>query len=96
MPRQIEILILCSILVVSLVSCVVPDSEADAGPRVVTRLPTDAEVEQHNAMSDPADRIVCRKEAPVGTNIPKRNCWLVRDLQTISDLHRDELRRALR
>jgi hypothetical protein len=69
----------------------------DSGPRVVTRLPTDAEVEQHNALvNDPGNRIVCRDETAVGTNIPKRKCHVVRDLQNISTFHRQELKRALR
>ncbi|MCH7817211.1 MAG: hypothetical protein IIC60_11640 [Proteobacteria bacterium] len=59
------------------------------------RLPTDAEVEQYNAAVEPAERIVCRQETPVGSNIPKRVCRYVRDIEETSAFHREQLRRAL-
>lgn len=66
-----------------------PDSE----PR--SRLPTDAEVEAYNAQVSAAERIVCRREIPVGTYIPKRVCRLQGDIDDTSNLHRDQLRRVL-
>ncbi len=60
------------------------------------QLPTDAEVEQYNASVDPDDRIVCRAETPVGTNIRRRVCRFVRDVEETSAFHRDQLRRVLR
>lgn len=60
------------------------------------RLPTDAEVEQYNASVPPEEHIICRMETPVGTNIPKRVCRLVKDISETSDFHREQLRRVLR
>ena len=60
------------------------------------RLPTDAEVEQYNASVPPEEHIICRLETPVGTNIPRRVCRLVKDISETSDFHRDQLRRVLR
>jgi len=59
------------------------------------RLPTDAEVEQYNASVAPEERIVCRVETPIGSNIPKRVCRLVVDVEETSTFHRDQLRRSL-
>jgi len=59
------------------------------------RLPTDAEVEQYNASVAPEERIVCRIETPIGSNIPKRVCRLVVDIEETSTFHRDQLRRSL-
>lgn len=74
-----------------LIACTAPNP-VPAEPR----LPTDAEVEQYNASVAPEERIVCRKELPVGTNIPKRLCRLVKDVEETSQFHRDQLRRSLR
>lgn len=60
------------------------------------RLPTDAEVEQYNATVPPEERIVCRNEIPVGSNIPVRKCRLIADIDETSHFHREQLRRALR
>ncbi len=60
------------------------------------RTPTDAEVEQHNALAAADERIVCRRETPVGSNIPRRVCRYARDVAETSDVHRRELRRVLR
>lgn len=60
------------------------------------RLPTDAEVEQYNTQVAAEDRIVCRQEIPVGTNIPQRICRLVVDVEETSDFHREQLRNVLR
>jgi PBP1b-binding outer membrane lipoprotein LpoB len=60
------------------------------------RPPTDAEVEQYNAMVEPDERIVCRDEVNVGSNIPVRRCRLIIDIDETSTFHRDQLRRALR
>lgn len=59
------------------------------------RLPTDAEVEQYNASVPADEHIVCRDEIPVGTNIPRRKCRYLRDIQKTSTFHREQLRRAL-
>lgn len=59
------------------------------------RLPTDAEVEQYNASVAPEERIICRIETPIGSNIPKRVCRLVVDIEETSTFHRDQLRRSL-
>ena len=92
--KQILRTLLSGIVLVLLASCAATNE--DSGPNVVYRLPTDAEVEQHNAlMEDPGDRIVCRTERQVRSSIPVRNCYLVRDLQSVSDFHRQELMRVL-
>lgn len=71
-------------------ACVAPDETAKS------RLPTDAEVEQYKALVPPEDHIVCRQEIPVGTNIPRRVCRLVRDIKETSTFHREQMRRVLR
>jgi hypothetical protein len=38
----------------------------------IRTLPTDAEVAQYNASVEPEERIVCRRETPVGSNVPRR------------------------
>lgn len=65
-------------------------------PASPIKLPTDAEVEQYNASVPPADRIVCRDEVQVGTNIPQRTCRFIADMQTNSSFTRSELMRVLR
>lgn len=60
------------------------------------RTPSDAEVEQYNAHAAEGERIVCRRETPVGSYIPRRMCRYARDIAEASDVHRRELRRALR
>lgn len=80
-------------LLAMLVACVIPPDE---NIEELVRLPTDAEVEQYNASVAPEDRIVCRREIPVGTNIPRRLCRMVRDVEETSTFHRDQLRRVLR
>ena len=62
----------------------------------IRTLPTDAEVAQYNASVAPEERIVCRRETPVGSNVPRRVCRYVRDIEDTSRLHRDQLKRALR
>ncbi len=83
-----------SVLVVltlaALVGCVAP------GEGNFIRPPTPAEVEQYNAMVQPEERIVCRTEVPVGSNIPVRKCRLAVDIDETSVFHREQLRRALR
>ena len=79
-----------SIFVVLSACAVDPDSD---GGR---QLPTDAEVEQYNASVEPDERIICRSERQVASNIPKRVCRYVRDIQETSDFHREQLRRVLR
>lgn len=59
------------------------------------RPPTDAEVEAYNAQVPPDEQIICRREIPVGTYIPKRICRLMVDVEDTSNLHRDQLRRVL-
>ncbi len=65
-------------------------------PAQPIRMPTDAEIEQYNASVDPEDRIVCRNETPVGSNIPKRTCRRVIDMEEDSLFVRQELIRAIR
>ena len=74
-----------------LVSCAVKPGESPQ-----RRLPTDAEVEQYNASVAPEERIVCRNERQVSTNILKRVCRYVRDVEETSSFHREQLRRVLR
>ena len=72
-------------------------SACTTNPAGYTRtLPTDAEVAQYNASVEPEERIVCRRETPVGSNVPRRVCRYVRDIEDTSRLHRDQLKRALR
>lgn len=79
------------LLPLALIAC----ASVPAGESAEQRLPTDAEVEQYNASVSPDERIICRQEIPVGTNIPKRVCRLVQDIQETSQFHRDQLRRVL-
>lgn len=67
-----------------------------AAPSGAPRTPSDAEVEQYNAQAAADERIVCRRETPVGSNIPRRVCRYARDIAETSDVHRRELRRVLR
>ena len=62
----------------------------------VRKLPTDAEVAQYNASVEPEERIVCRRETPVGTNVPRRMCRYIRDIEDTSRFHREQLKRVLR
>lgn len=71
-------------------------SLGDDEQNVVRRPPTPAEVEQYNAMVPPEDRIICRNEVPIASNIPRRVCRLARDVEETSTFHREQLRRALR
>ena len=96
MPSLIARLIAGIALPFLFISCAAPAPQPEEGPRVIRRLPTDAEVEQYNAMVEPVDRIMCREETKTGTNIPARKCWLVKDLQDVSRFHREQLRNVLR
>ena len=62
----------------------------------VRKLPTDAEVAQYNASVTPDERIVCRLETPIGTNVPRRLCRYIRDIEATSRFHREQLTRVLR
>jgi hypothetical protein len=62
----------------------------------VRKLPSDAEVAQYNASVEPDERIVCRRETPVGTNVPRRLCRYIRDIEDTSRFHREQLKRVLR
>ena len=62
----------------------------------VRKLPNDAEVAQYNASVEPDERIVCRRETPVGTNVPRRLCRYIRDMEDTSRFHREQLKRVLR
>lgn len=73
-----------------LAGCVAP------GEGNFQRPPTPAEVEQYNAMVQPEERIVCRTEVPISSNIPVRKCRLAADIDETSVFHREQLRRALR
>jgi hypothetical protein len=74
-----------------LASCAVEPEKSN--PR---KLPTDAEVEQYNASVEADERIVCRAERQVRSNIPRRVCRLVRDIEETSAFHREQLGRVLR
>lgn len=65
-------------------------------PATPVRMPTDAEVEQYNASVPPEERIVCRDEIPVGSNIPRRLCRRIADMEATSTFTRQELIRAIR
>ncbi len=86
--RHMAALATCALLIAS---CSVAPSRT--GQR---QLPTDAEVEQYNASVEVEDRIVCRQEIPIGSNIPRRKCRLVRDIEETSAFHREQLGRVLR
>ncbi len=62
----------------------------------VRKLPNDAEVAQYNASVEPDERIVCRLETPIGTNVPRRLCRYIRDIEATSRFHREQLTRVLR
>ena len=62
----------------------------------IRTLPTDAEVAQYNASVEPEERIVCRRETPVGSNVPRRVCRYIRDIEDTSRFHREQLKRVLR
>jgi len=62
----------------------------------VRKLPNDAEVAQYNASVEPDERIVCRRETPVGTNVTRRLCRYIRDIEDTSRFHREQLKRVLR
>ena len=65
-------------------------------PATPIKMPTDAEVEQYNASVAPEERIVCRDEVTVSSNIPRRLCRRISDMQSDSVFTRGELRRILR
>ena len=87
LPLQLSCLLLSSTL---LVGC---GSNLN---KTTSRLPNDAEVAQYNASVEPEERIVCRDEIPVGSNVPRRVCRYIKDIETTSQFHRDQLRRVLR
>ncbi len=89
-------LLVSTVLVFLVSACATGQNDAVNRNTVERRLPTDAEVEQYNAQVEPKDRIVCRDEVPVGSNIPVRVCRLISDIDETSVFHRDQLRRALR
>lgn len=93
-PRQRKAIFFAAALVL-LFGCASRDTDTRlaAGD---SRLPTDAEVEQYNALVPPAERIICREETPIGTNIPRRVCRYIRDIEDTSTFHREQLRRVLR
>jgi len=83
-----------AILFISLLAACV--AEGEGGQNNYRQLPTDAEVEQHNATAKAGEEIVCRVETKVGTNIPKRVCRYLRDIQETSLFHRTQLGNVLR
>lgn len=87
-------LVFSSILLCLLASSCISSEQASQRPP--SRMPTPAEIEQYNAMVAPEERIVCRNEIPVGSNIPVRKCRLMSDIDETSTFHREQLRRALR
>jgi len=41
-------------------------------------------------LADPRDRLICKDEAPIGSNIPQRRCFTLRELEAQSEaLRRD-------
>ncbi len=74
-----------AILALLLASCTVE--------RRVTRMPTDAEIEQYNASVEPEERIICRDETPVGTRISQRICRRAGEIEEVSALSQREWRR---
>lgn len=86
-PLRLSFLLLSSTL---LVGC------GSSLNKTTSRLPNDAEVAQYNASVEPEERIVCREEIPVGSNVPRRVCRYIKDIETTSQFHRDQLRRVLR
>jgi hypothetical protein len=78
---------LCALLLLG--SCATTPAESK-------NLPTDAEVEQYNASVPPEERIVCRDETQVGSNIPRRVCRYIADIDETSQFTRSELNRVLR
>ena len=87
MAKQISL----SMLLFALCACAIFTPAEDA-----SRLPTDAEVDQYNALVEAEERIICRVETQIGSNIPTRVCRLVRDIEETSDFHREQLRNVLR
>lgn len=87
----------CSLPVSALLAGILLLSACAAKPGgYVRKLPTDAEVAQYNASVEPEERIVCRRETPVGTNVPRRMCRYIRDIEDTSRFHREQLKRVLR
>lgn len=80
------------LLLLTACSFVLPEN---VEPQLLRRLPTDAEVEQYNAQVAPEERIVCRDETRVGTNIPQRTCRYIRDMEETSRTTREQLRNIL-
>lgn len=90
-PARLSLRTLSALLVTLLSAGCVTSGEGN-----FRRPPTPAEVEQYNAMVQPEERIVCRSEVPIGSNIPVRKCRLVVDIDETSAFHREQLRRVLR
>jgi len=86
--------IVLSAIIAVFVSCTAPQSSGEG--RDVQKLPTDAEVEQYNAQVPAEERIVCREEIPVGTNIPQRRCYFAQEIEEVGRFHREQLRNVLR
>ena len=84
---KLQAIAICSLL--TLAACAAPTGNT------AKWTPTDAEVEQYNAQVPPEEQIVCRKETPVGTYVPRRVCRLQVDVDATEALHRSELRRVL-
>lgn len=84
------------LLLTALASCLLAACASVNDPANTPRLPTDAEVEQYNASVPPEEHIICRNEIPVGSNIPRRVCRYVRDLDETGTFHREQLRNVLR
>lgn len=55
---------------------------------------SEADVEQYNAQVEPAERLVCRMEAPFGSRIKQQVCRRVRSVEAASALAQREWRRA--
>lgn len=85
--RRITLIVL---LCATATACAV--SEENQAP---PRLPTDAEVEQYNASVGPDEKIICREERGVASNIPRRVCRYVKDIEDLGIFTRGQLRQVL-
>ncbi len=66
---------LFSILALGLLASCASNSESRP------RLPTDAEVEQYNALAPEEDHIACFTRTELGSRFPRRQCYRVADLE---------------
>lgn len=58
--------------------------------------PSDAQIEQYNSQVPAERQIVCRMETPVGSNIARRVCRELRDIEEAREFHQEQLQRIIR